>query len=329
MLTQVQDLSGVGQARRLAVEGARSAGFGDGQLGRVALVATELATNLVKHGGGGGIGIAPFDDRDGNGIELLAFDRGPGIADIDRCLADGYSTAGSPGTGLGAVVRQSDRFAIFSRPGLGTAIVARFINGRVAQRHRTELGCVVDTYPGESVCGDGWAFAASDSAKTLMMVDGSGHGPEANRAAQVAIDTFTAHAGEGCVALVERIHRALVPTRGAAVAVARVDVETNTVRFVGVGNIAGTMVSDGATRRMASNNGTVGHVAPRIREFLYPSGEPPLVVLHSDGLTMKWDLDAYPGLAAQHPSLIAGVLFRDHRRGRDDASIVAMRSTRP
>jgi hypothetical protein len=70
---------------------------------------------------------------------------------------------------------------------------------------------------------------------------------------------------------------------------------------------------------MVSHNGTAGHVAPRIREFVYDFTVDPLVILHSDGLTSRWDLAAYPGLAMQHPSLVAGVLLRDHRRGRDDA----------
>ena len=76
---------------------------------------------------------------------------------------------------------------------------------------------------------------------------------------------------------------------------------------------------------MVSHNGTVGHIAPRIREFTYDFAGNPLVILHSDGLTSRWDLAAYPGLASQHPSLIAGVLLRDHRRARDDASVVAVR----
>jgi hypothetical protein len=77
---------------------------------------------------------------------------------------------------------------------------------------------------------------------------------------------------------------------------------------------------------MASHNGTAGHVAPRLRDFVYPFTGRPLVILHSDGVSARWEIDAYPGLAACHPSLVAGVIFRDHRRGRDDASVVAMRA---
>jgi hypothetical protein len=98
------------------------------------------------------------------------------------------------------------------------------------------------------------------------------------------------------------------------------------VRFVGVGNIGAVLASGGESRRMASYNGTAGHVAPRIREFTYPFTGRPLVIMHSDGLSARWDINAHPGLAANHPSLVAGVLFRDHRRGRDDAAVVAMRT---
>ncbi len=124
----------------------------------------------------------------------------------------------------------------------------------------------------------------------------------------------------------ELVHRALAPTCGGAVAVARVDRAAKLVRFVGVGNITGVIVMGADIKRMVSHNGTAGHVAPRIREFTYPYIGTPTVILHSDGLTTKWDLAAYPGLVATHPSLVAGVLYRDHARGRDDVSVVAMQA---
>jgi hypothetical protein len=249
-------------------------------------------------------------------------------ADVRSCLADGYSTAGSPGTGFGAIRRQSDRLAVFSRPGMGTAVMARFVLEPAAQAPPgTELGAVIAAYPGETACGDHWRFGAGKTGRTLLVADGSGHGPEAARAALTAGQIFCDHLDDDCVELVERIHRGLAPTRGAAVAVARVDDGGSLVRFVGVGNIAGTLVSDGDVRRMVSHNGTAGHVAARIREFAYPFTGIALVILHSDGLSTKWGLADYPGLAASHPSLIAGILFRDCRRGRDDVSVVAMRAS--
>jgi anti-sigma regulatory factor (Ser/Thr protein kinase) len=328
VITNIVDPSHVGEARRVASDFARKAGGDDGQVGRIAIVATEMATNIVKHVGGTGgmIAIDRFSDAQGVGVELLAIDKGPGMADIGASLADGYSTAGSPGTGLGAISRQADFFAVYSRPGLGTAISSRFVFAPAPRLPgEIDIGVLRDTYPGETVSGDHWAFKASARGHTLLVVDGSGHGPAAARAAEMATKIFEDHADEDCVSLVERMHRGLAPTRGAALAIAQIDAAAKCVRFVGVGNITGSLTIGIETRQMVSHNGTAGHVAPRIREFTYPFDGVPAIILHSDGLSNRWRIADYPGLAACHPSLIAAILFRDFRRGRDDATIAVMR----
>jgi anti-sigma regulatory factor (Ser/Thr protein kinase) len=324
MFTTVADPSQVAEARRLVSQLAGRIGLPRGRIDQVAIAVTELATNLLKHGGGGHIHATHYDDAGGAGLEVLALDRGGGMTDANRCMQDGYSTAGSPGNGLGAIARLADTVRIYSSPGRGCAIMVRFLQ-HAMPRARTLLGAALATYPGETVCGDNWTWQDTVSGRTIMLVDGSGHGIEAARAAETAIQAFSQNADAECVELVERIHGALAPTRGGALAVARIDTAAHVVRFVGVGNISALLVNGGKARHMISHNGTAGHVAPRIREFTYEFADDPLVILHSDGLTSRWDLAGYPGIAAQHPALIAGVLLRDHRRGRDDASVVAMR----
>jgi anti-sigma regulatory factor (Ser/Thr protein kinase) len=326
LVNSVRDASEVGEARRAAAGLAHRRGFSQDVEARIALVATEMAANLLKHAGEGVVAINEFVDADGSGIELLALDKGPGMADVARCLVDGFSTAGSAGTGLGAVARVSDSYAIYSRPGIGTTVMARFVAANAGLLGVLEIGVVTDAYPGESVCGDGWVAMNGRMGASLLLVDGSGHGPLAAYAAETAVRTFADNIDKECVPLVEAIHRALAPTRGAALAVARIDRNARLVRFVGVGNIGAVLANGGDARRMASYNGTAGHVAPRIREFTYPFTGRPLVILHSDGLSARWEINAYPGLAASHPSLVAGMLFRHHRRGRDDATVVAIRA---
>jgi len=329
MILRVADSSEVSVARRATGGLARELGLDETRSGRAALVVTEMATNLLKHAGGGQIALARLVDHAG-GLELLSLDKGDGIADLPRALEDGVSSVGSAGTGLGAIRRQADRFAVFSRPGLGTAVMARlYAKNPPPAPDEITIGAVVAPYPGETQCGDAWTYANPMKGPTILSVDGSGHGPLAELAARTAIDAFDKNREADCPRLVETIHRALAPTRGAAVAVARVDRSERIVRFVGVGNISGAVIVGNAVRRMVSHNGTAGHIAPRIREFTYPYGGPNggdvTIILHSDGISAKWDLDSYPGLAASHPSLIAGILFRDHRRGRDDASIAVLR----
>ena len=327
MVVEIAESSQVSAARRAASDLAKASGFDDTNTGRVALVATELATNLVKHAQHGEMLIDTYADSSGSGIELLALDKGVGIADLGRAFEDGMSTAGSSGTGLGAIRRQSDQLNVFSRPDLGTVVAARISGGaRPRPGCTVMLGAVASPVPGERVCGDEWAFAASRQGPMVVVADGSGHGPAAAAAARAAIRTFEERAEDDCTAILAEMHRALAHTRGAAVAVARLDADARVVRFVGVGNIAGAVAApDGVVRRMVSHNGTVGHIAPRIREFSYPCPPGSLILMHSDGVSGKWDMAAYPGLAAGHPSLVAGVLFRDFRRKNDDVTVVAMR----
>lgn len=330
MLLAVSEQSQIAAARRGAESVGRELAFDDERMGRVALIATEMASNILKHGTGGYLIVAPFGDGAGSGVELLAADKGAGIADVARSLEDGYSTSGTPGTGLGAIRRQADVFDIYSRPDAGTLVMARVFGetNAVAEDMRgIELGVIVVPYPGEIECGDSWAFSAQSGAPSVFAVDGSGHGPQAAIAARCAVDAFKKSDQSDGVRLMENLHRALAPTRGAAVAAARIDWSERAVHFTGVGNISAALLADGSIKRMVSHNGTAGHVAPRIREFTYAFAGTPTVVLHSDGLSAKWDLGAYPGLVTHHPSVIAGVLSRDFRRASDDAMVVVLRVT--
>ena len=97
------------------------------------------------------------------------------------------------------------------------------------------------------------------------------------------------------------------------------------MRYAGLGNIAGAIVGDAPVRHMVSHNGTAGHEARKFEEFTYPWPEGALVVVHSDGLATHWDLGRYPGLMQREPSLVAGVLYRDFSRRRDDVTVVVVR----
>lgn len=326
MFVKVAERSRVAEVRRLAVQSSLAQGFGEQDAGRSAIVATELATNLIKHANGGEIVIGSFDDADGQGLELLAVDKGPGIADLHKALTDGHSTSGTPGTGLGAIRRSANAFAVISWVGRGTAVMARLKpDGQAATKADYLISGLCAPYPGETECGDGWAVSTLPATIGILMADGSGHGPEAHKAARRSIEIFRERAGWTVEQLAQAIDRALGATRGAAIAVAEIDPGGGRVNFVGIGNISAALLDQGLVRRMVSNNGTAGHLAPRIRAFQYPFRGPPTVILHSDGLSARWDLSEYPGLIAAHPSLIAAVLYRDFRRGRDDASIVVVR----
>ena len=121
-LVQIDDRTQVGEARRAGLEMAEAIGLGVTPAGKVALAVTEAATNIVKHAGSGKILLAPLVRGTAVGLEILALDRGPGISNITASMRDGYSTAGSMGSGLGALARVSPSFELYSQPGRGTAL---------------------------------------------------------------------------------------------------------------------------------------------------------------------------------------------------------------
>jgi anti-sigma regulatory factor (Ser/Thr protein kinase) len=323
----VTETSQIAEARRRASELAQAGGFNETDAGRVALVATEMATNLVKHGGGGDVLAGSYADAGGSGVELLALDRGNGMARPDLCLADGYSTAGTPGNGFGAISRLSHAMDMVSWPGLGTAVLARLQKGNPpAQKQLAESshGVIAVCAPGEEVCGDAWSMASAPEGQSLLVADGLGHGPGASAAAVEAVRVFQNHSGHRLTTLLEYIHAGLRSTRGAAVAIARLHRAEGKIEYGGVGNIAGVLITDDGVKRMVSLSGTAGHNMRKVQSFEYPFRQG-LVILHSDGLSSSWTLDRYPGLAKAHPTLIAAVLFRDYWRQRDDVTILVSR----
>jgi anti-sigma regulatory factor (Ser/Thr protein kinase) len=327
----VTESSQIGDARRSAVALSKRLGFGQTRVGEAGIIATELATNLVKHGGGGQLLIGGYADETGSGLEFLSLDKGPGMTNVGACLEDGYSTSGTSGTGLGAISRLAAVFDIWSQPQRGTALLAR-----LAARSSTSAGAAVPqsrggslsvAYPGENVCGDGLGFSETADGFCMMVADGLGHGIFAAEASNAAMGVFKQMEGARPTEMVEAMHLAMHKTRGAAVGIARYTRGAPEISFCGIGNIAGTLIQGDDMRRMVSHNGTVGHTARLIRAFDYPVTAPFLVVLASDGLATGWSLDQFPGLRSRHPVLIAGLLYRDFRRPRDDVTVLVVRET--
>lgn len=321
----VTDTTQVAEARRRSAEQAKASGFDESDVGRVSIVATELASNLVKHASGGQLLVGPFEDATGDGIEILALDTGPGLQSVQECLRDGYSTAGSPGTGLGAVMRQAQLFDIASWPGNGTAVLARLQpRGQALKEATLRWGAVCLPKPGEEAIGDAWCAAHMSDGFAAMVADGLGHGPKAAIASTEAVRLFRADPLKPPATILKAVHNGLKETRGAAVTVARFNLGEGCIAYAGLGNIAGAVIRENGVQRLISHNGTAGLAADVIQEFRCEIGERFVVVLHSDGLKSGWSLDAYPGLFGAHPALIAGVLYRDFSRGRDDVTVLVI-----
>ena len=317
----VDHASAVGDARRVARDLARSARMDAADTGKLELAVTELGTNLLQHAGEGDL-LLRCTNGTGRAVEVLALDRGPGMADPAACLRDGHSTAGTPGTGLGAVRRMAAEFDLVTRPGEGTGVFARI--GAHSARP-LDVGVVCLPRQGERACGDAWAVTGPGPTWRAVLADGLGHGEEAARASDEAVRVFQEHAGATPADLVQRMHQVLRSTRGAAALVLGGDAATGTVRACGVGNVSAAVVSEEGVRQVTSVNGTLGHALRKVAEFVYTWPRSALLVAYSDGISSQLSLHRYPGWKERHPSLLAGLLWRDFGKAHDDATVLVLR----
>ncbi|WP_317986009.1 SpoIIE family protein phosphatase [Streptomyces sp. 5-10] len=292
---------------------------------QAAVIASELATNLDKHAGDGTLYVQPLPL--GHGVEILAADRGPGMRDPERCLADGYTTSGTLGAGLGAVKRMATHFILRSAGGAhaGTWACARLTAPDERRPEWQGVGAVCLPAEGEEGCGDARAIVDTDSARTAVVLDGLGHGRPAAEAAQAALRTFHADPDRPLPEVLTRMNRALRHTRGAAVGVLRLYPER--ADYCGIGNIRALALTHEKVRhRLTGQPGIVGWgmPTPRVHDFPLPQGG--TAVLHSDGIDARWSLDTPPSVLRLPPPLLSAALAHGHRRVRDDATVLAARS---
>jgi anti-sigma regulatory factor (Ser/Thr protein kinase) len=323
--TRVAEASQIGEARRSALAASRDAAFDETDAGRAGIVATEAASNVVLHAGGGEILVQP-QAPPARALEIVALDRGPGIPDLARALADGHSSSGTRGTGLGAMRRLSTRFECYTRPGQGTAIRMEIGGGEEGPAGAPSWGGVSVSRRGEAANGDAWHAVPRENGFRIVVADGLGHGPLAREAALVAL---AAARGDSPAHALEHAHEAARATRGVALGVADVDLAARRVRWAAIGNVAAVLANGGAPRNLVAMNGIVGQGRVRVREFTYPFTPGTALVIASDGLSTRWSPDPYPGLLARHPTLAAAVLYRDHARGNDDTTVVVARLEAP
>ncbi|MFI6477574.1 ATP-binding protein [Nonomuraea sp. NPDC050663] len=305
----------IAAVRRAVSDHARENDLSQHRAGELLIAATELATNVVKHAGKGSMLVR----RIGAGLQLLTLDSGPGMPDPLPFARQGGSTAGTLGIGLGAIARLSDWHDAYSLPGRGSVFAAGFAC------EQEEADGLIRPLAGESACGDGFAVRRDDGLTRLMMSDGLGHGPLAESATRNAVRAFLAVAPLPPAELLRHLHEGLRHTRGAAVGVAELDPAQGRLRFAGLGNING-VIAGREQRNLTSLPGIVGHQSPTVRAYDYALPVGALVILHSDGLNPRWNLDSYPGLRTRAPLVIAATLLRDAGLRRDDAGVLVART---
>lgn len=318
---RVEDPSAAAACRGAALALAGRLGFPAARADELALAATEAATNLHKHARQGSMLLRITREGDSPGIELVTIDAGPGLRDIRAALRDGHTTSGSLGIGLGAIRRLADFCDLYSMPDHGTALVARFwASPRAAAARYAGL---VRPIAGETECGDVFGAAETETGLVGVLCDGLGHGPLAATAAAQGVAAVLSDPDNEPAALVERAHRRMGHTRGGALGVVRQAGEA--IWFAGLGNIAAVILAEGTRRGMISVPGIAGHQARTIRQFEYTAPPGAAIILHSDGLSNRWEPAALPGLNARDPLVIGATLLAEAGTRRDDAGVLVLK----
>lgn len=318
---RVEDVSAVASCRSTAATMAGKLGFPAARADQLALAVTEAASNLHKHAREGALLLRISNGTAVPGVELITIDSGPGLRDVRAALRDGHSTAGTLGIGLGAIRRLADSCDLYSVPGHGTALVARFWAAPVTLA--CDFAGLIRPIASEIDSGDAFAAVRADQTLTGVLCDGLGHGPLAAAASSEAIAAILEDPGQEPTALIKRVHARLSRTRGGAIGI--VQITDQTARFAGLGNVAAWILAGGARTGMLSVPGIAGHQARTIRQFEYPVPGDAAIVLHSDGLSSRWDIGALPGLEGNDPLVIAAALLAEAGIHRDDASVLVLK----
>ncbi len=319
---RVEDASAVAACRNAVLTMAGRLEFPAARADQLALAVTEAASNLYKHARQGCLLLAVNRDAEEPGIELVTIDSGPGLPDVSAAMRDGHSTAGTLGIGLGAIRRLADYCDLYSVPGHGTSLAARFWPAP----GQPEIGWagLVRPITGEVECGDAYGAVQAGDITTAVLCDGLGHGPLAAAAAAAGVAAVLDEPAREPAALLERAHQRMSGTRGGAVGI--VQLSGQVARFAGLGNIAASILFDGRRKSMLSVPGIAGYQARTIRQFEYEAPPGAAVILHSDGLSSRWEAAALPGLETKDPLLIAAVLLGEAGIHRDDAGVLVLKS---
>jgi Anti-sigma regulatory factor (Ser/Thr protein kinase) len=304
---------------------ALKANFNERKIGEIDIIVAEMASNLVKHAGGGHLLVKRLEEQGMEGIEIISIDNGPGMTDVGRMMTDGTSTKNTLGLGLGAIKRLSDVFETYSQKNWGTVILVRKFKEELpafAKHSKAELGAIVVPKPGEVCCGDGFFSVTTKNHLKLFLGDGLGHGPEAAKAVEAAGSAFAECPDTYPPDILRYINAAVRKTRGLVGTVAVFDIKLKKWAICGIGNIATRINGPTLSKNYMAYNGIIGLNVPRTlnaQEIEHEKGQ--VLVMYSDGLKSRWETTRFTGILRCDLSLLAAALYKEYTRHNDDASV--------
>lgn len=305
---------------------AQEAGISAARVNAIDLVVAEMTSNLFKYSDDGEILVGVFPNGGNPYLELISIDNGPGMINPSRMIQDGISTSNTLGHGFGSMKRLSDVFDLYSQPGWGTIVLSRIFSEpekKEKGKYNMIIRPIVVCKPGETKSGDGFVYKKTDKYFKLMLADGLGHGPEANKAVNEAAKSFRVFPDFSPTETLRFIHQDIKKTRGAVINIIGYDFKTSTWSTTGIGNIFLRMLGPASFKNHMSYNGIVGHNIPNtINEQQYPADQFNQLILCSDGIKTRIEQSRYPLMYKHDLTIFAAAIYKDHARRNDDMSVV-------
>ena len=304
---------------------AESLGFPPVHCQEISLVISELGANLLRHASQGRLTVTPLEGGTQPGIQVESDDAGPGIADVEQAITDGYSTAGGLGLGLGTVNRLMDELDIHSGARGGVQIVCRrWVRPRPSGLfdRRLAFGAASRPYRPWEENGDAFIIKQWEGNALAAVIDGLGHGAFAQRASLAARQYIEQHFDQPLDKIFRGAGRACRATRGVVMALARFDLVGRKLLIASVGNIEVRLQGGVERFRPIVRRGIVGLNAPDAVITEHPWTSSTMLIMHSDGLPAHWAWDQFPELDGELPPAIAQRLLRRLARPDDDATVV-------
>lgn len=306
---------------------ALSAGFSSKRMAELEIIISEITSNTVKHTTKGAEILVKVIDTNNPGLEIICIDHGPGMESVSKMMEDGMSSTNTLGHGLGAIKRLSDELDVYSLQGWGTILLARVYEKKADPLKRTviDIGMLMVAKEGETVCGDDYYYTIKGNTAKFAVCDGLGHGNEAHIASVQCLKVFKENMVLTPVEQLKMVHTGAKRTRGAVMFTIQFDFNNKQVTYCGVGNISAKALSAARSKYCISYNGIVGHSIPNsMNNHVLQCNKTDLFIIHSDGLSSRWDLQKYPGITKHDRSIIAAALYKDFCRKTDDVTVAVI-----
>jgi len=334
----------IGACRRKAVTLSSEIGFDKTKAAEIAILVTEMVSNVVKHGKNKGrlVACEIVDDLDNKAIEVWCFDAGDGFRDFTDALRDGNSAVNTLGVGLGSIRRFSDELEFNPKVKKDKEeiylsdnnVFKNCIRSRkwiprkktLRRHHQLDIGLATRCKPGEQLNGDAIVVVHLDSNTTVAaVIDGLGHGKEAHFASHLAKEQIVQKAELPLTTLMQHIHNSIKGTRGCVIGLIKINTKMEKLFFSGIGNIECFVVHKGLKKSLLSFGGIMGHNmrTPRVFEADFILDD--MVCLYSDGIVSRWNIEELKEENNNQEKV--NIVLNKYSRTNDDASILIISHT--